>query len=617
MGTPYLTSNDLIASVQRKIAMPLSQVTFSNDDILAFANEEMMISQVPSVLLYHEEFFVHQVTIPLVTGVSRYGIPDRAIGMRLRDVKWMDNAGNMFDMTRVAPEDKAFFQLNIGANQAIHKFYVEGNDLVLVPAVVSSPTGNLIVSFFLRPNQLVQNGKSAHIVGINQTIKVTNSLIENGDTVQIFDEINQNISVIPQPPPEPPGLDIFTAIGGIITAISVANPTVITAPQHGLVTGEFITVTASNSTPSIDGLQQVTVVDDNTFTIPVNVTVAGTSAKFKAGIISAITVYSTGMVQITSTNHHLSINQNVIIAGSDSVPSIDGTYKVIGVLDANNYIIFATIGTPGTTGSFTSPNQFVIDISDTATSNNLVTGINALVNTGGSINLLGASLSGVNTVLLLYKDIFSTLTTTNMPAFVIPTSTIGIQFDQINSSFTDTTTNITVPLFLNGTSIDFLQTNPGHKTYLYDIQIPFGSITGSNNVNGISGNSIFFPQNSLMVPSGQILNIGGGPMTNEGPGAISFVFADLKIGDYICLANECIIPQIPPDLHSGLAERTCARILASLGDAAGLQMSQAKIQEIGQTQGSLLDNRVEGTPQKITARHSLLRYGKMGTRRRT
>src|SRR5258706_10131324 len=98
MAKPWLTSNELIASVQRKIAFPLSQVTFSRNDILAFANDEMMVSQVPSVLQYHEEYFVHSVNVPLKTGVSRYPIPNRAIGMRLRDVKWADNAGNMFDM---------------------------------------------------------------------------------------------------------------------------------------------------------------------------------------------------------------------------------------------------------------------------------------------------------------------------------------------------------------------------------------------------------------------------------------------------------------------------------------------------------------------------------------
>jgi hypothetical protein len=94
-------------------------------------------------------------------------------------------------------------------------------------------------------------------------------------------------------------------------------------------------------------------------------------------------------------------------------------------------------------------------------------------------------------------------------------------------------------------------------------------------------------------------------------------YTNIQIGDYACVANECIIPQIPPDLHNTLAERTAARILAAIGDTEGLQASNAKLQEIETRQGTILDDRVEGSPQKITARHSLLRYGKMGTRKRT
>ena len=36
---PYYTSNTLIEAVKRKMAMPISQVTFSDADILAFADE--------------------------------------------------------------------------------------------------------------------------------------------------------------------------------------------------------------------------------------------------------------------------------------------------------------------------------------------------------------------------------------------------------------------------------------------------------------------------------------------------------------------------------------------------------------------------------------------------
>lgn len=61
-----------------------------------------------------------------------------------------------------------------------------------------------------------------------------------------------------------------------ITAISVANPTVITTPtSHGLSTGDIIHFFSSNSTPSIDGQWEVTVLSPTTFSIPMEVTIAG------------------------------------------------------------------------------------------------------------------------------------------------------------------------------------------------------------------------------------------------------------------------------------------------------------------------------------------------------
>jgi hypothetical protein len=62
-----------------------------------------------------------------------------------------------------------------------------------------------------------------------------------------------------------------------ITAISVDNPTEITSTSHGLVNNEEIIIFNSDSTPSINGTYKVTVIDANTFSIPVNVTIVGTT----------------------------------------------------------------------------------------------------------------------------------------------------------------------------------------------------------------------------------------------------------------------------------------------------------------------------------------------------
>lgn len=71
-----------------------------------------------------------------------------------------------------------------------------------------------------------------------------------------------------------------------ITANSIANPTQVTSAAHGLKTGARITITGSNSTPTIDGEHQVTVTGTNTFTVSVNVTVAGTTGSWYAVQVS-------------------------------------------------------------------------------------------------------------------------------------------------------------------------------------------------------------------------------------------------------------------------------------------------------------------------------------------
>lgn len=419
MATPWMTTDDLISAVKRKISFPISQNTFSEEDIIQFANEEMFIAQVPSVLQYHEEYFVYRVQTPLVSNISRYSIPNRAIGMKLRDLMWSDSSGNYFEMTRINSDDKAFFQRNIGANQAIHKFYLEGNDVVLTPSVVGGPTGALNFFIYLRPNQLVSNSRARIIESFKRTISV---------------------------------------------------------PSGNVVSGDLLTLVVGYQTPS-------------------------------------------------PTSYNL----------------VAGTSYAIGATPA-------------------------------ITATNLAAAITALGITG-----VTASASGSD-VVVTFLDI--TLQITEDGSLQI-SSQIGFEFDSELSS-----------IFSVGSKIDLLQTLPGHRTYIFDVVL-----------QAISGSIGYFNYSDLLV----YLSTGFG-FTPQ--------IINIQVGDYMCLANESIIPQIPPDLHNVLAERTAARILAAIGDQAGLAITNQKIAEMENRQGNLLDQRSEGTPQKITARNSLLRYGKMGVRRR-
>lgn len=162
----YLTSTTLISSVKRRASIPENQSTFTTDDFLALANEEIDLGLVPLILSMQEEYFVYPDEIDLVASTSKYPIPYRAIGGKLRDLFYQDTNGNLFEMSRISPENKATFQENPDSNTYFKYFYLEGNNIVLAPSVGSSPVGKLVPTYYLRPNNLVQADEVATITEI-------------------------------------------------------------------------------------------------------------------------------------------------------------------------------------------------------------------------------------------------------------------------------------------------------------------------------------------------------------------------------------------------------------------------------------------------------------------
>lgn len=162
----YLTTDTLIDSVKRRAMIPETQQTFQEADFLAFANEEMDLGIIPHVLSFHEEYFVRTDLVTLESDTVRYTIPERAVGTKLRDLAYQDTGGNIFEMSRIKIDDLPSYQNNsIQNNYTL--FYVEGNDIVLLPPVNNTPVGSLRFTYYLRPSELVSQNQVAIITSIN------------------------------------------------------------------------------------------------------------------------------------------------------------------------------------------------------------------------------------------------------------------------------------------------------------------------------------------------------------------------------------------------------------------------------------------------------------------
>jgi hypothetical protein len=131
--------------------------------------------------------------------------------------------------------------------------------------------------------------------------------------------------------------------------ISVANPTTVTTAAHGQASGStfYVTITGSNSTPSIDGTYLATYASSTTFTIPVNVTVQGTAGTVSFGIPardrdgsyegdnvmcavehSAAGGSGTPQITITYTNESGTGSKSGILAAANATPAA-GTFEII------------------------------------------------------------------------------------------------------------------------------------------------------------------------------------------------------------------------------------------------------------------------------------------------
>jgi len=168
------TSDTLIADVKRRASIPTSQNLFTDADFLELANSEILIGILPSVMQLQEEHFVYEVDVTLVASVSKYKIPYRAVGGKLRDLFYKDTNGNLQEMTRISPDDRSYFQGTSGSNH-YQAYYIQGEDIILTPGVGTTPSGSLVMTFYLRPNQLVAETR----VGVI-------SEITEGDTTTVF-----------------------------------------------------------------------------------------------------------------------------------------------------------------------------------------------------------------------------------------------------------------------------------------------------------------------------------------------------------------------------------------------------------------------------------------------
>ena len=186
-----MTSSQLITSIKRRASIPENQATFTTDDFLEFATEELLLGVVPAIMSVHEDYFLDEKRLPLVANQDEYTIPSRAIGNKLRDVQFAHDAAHLSEMTRVGIGER-FSEHDVRSETNLKKFYIKNNKVVLMPSVGSNPSGELVMVYYTRPSSLVSESRIGIVQAINDlgngtTEIVLNSIPDNFNASIVYD----------------------------------------------------------------------------------------------------------------------------------------------------------------------------------------------------------------------------------------------------------------------------------------------------------------------------------------------------------------------------------------------------------------------------------------------
>jgi hypothetical protein len=83
------------------------------------------------------------------------------------------------------------------------------------------------------------------------------------------------------------------------------------------------------------------------------------------------------------------------------------------------------------------------------------------------------------------------------------------------------------------------------------------------------------------------------------------ITSQLSVGDYVCIAGEAPMAQLPAELHPLLAQDVACAVLRASGDAAGLALAEKERDRLEAYAVGLFAPRTENQPRYVSNKHGV------------
>jgi hypothetical protein len=237
MAGPSFDTENLIANIKRRCAVPTSQLTYTNEDFTDLANDNLQGRVVPLLMSTREEYFVDFVDIA-VSG-SEIDIPVDAVGEKLRTVA-IKNPGSPLSLINL-PRLDLDVVAGVGfANYAsLAGFFIQNNKLILFPS--NSVPQNTTIRLYYYKRTLALAAPSTY--GAIQSIDTgTNTVVL--DFVPYDWEVGTVLNAVSFESP-------FGVTNSEMTITALSSPSVILSSVDDLSVGDFISSQGYSAVPQI------------------------------------------------------------------------------------------------------------------------------------------------------------------------------------------------------------------------------------------------------------------------------------------------------------------------------------------------------------------------------
>lgn len=161
------TTDALITAATARVARPAADGLLSDTEFLARLDEELRTDLASWIIKARSEYWLAESTTTVTASTSDYRLPDRCLGMGLRDVTLYEtaNTSNRYELEQVGAAD----QLLWGASSALpsHFCLLDGKVRLLPTPTVSGYT--LKFTFYRAPPELIATSGASEITSAPST----------------------------------------------------------------------------------------------------------------------------------------------------------------------------------------------------------------------------------------------------------------------------------------------------------------------------------------------------------------------------------------------------------------------------------------------------------------